>query len=70
MDKNFDELKQQQDTELAEQQGISKVRIRRNATSVTRSKGMLGNFYKGQKENGQIANIQKKILQNIFPRKI
>jgi hypothetical protein len=65
--KTYDELKQQQDTEITEQQGISqKLESEETPPALQEAKAMLGNFYKGQKEKWANSEYMKEDITKYF----
>lgn len=65
--KTYDELKQQQDTEIAEQQNISeKLESEETPPALQEAKAMLGNFYKGQKEKWSNSEYTKEDITKYF----
>ena len=65
--KTYDELKQQQDTEISEQQGISeKLESEETPLALQEAKAMLGNFYKGQKEKWANSEYTKEDITKYF----
>lgn len=65
--KTYDELKQQQDTEISEQQGISeKLESEETPPALQEAKAMLGNFYKGQKEKWENSEYTKEDITKYF----
>ena len=65
--KTYDELRQQQDTEIAEQQGISeKLESEETPPALQEAKAMLGNFYKGQKEKWANSEYTKEDITKYF----
>lgn len=65
--KTYDELRRQQDTEIAEQQGISqKLESEETSPALQEAKAMLGNFYKGQKEKWANSEYTKEDITKYF----
>lgn len=65
--RTYDELKQQQDTEVAEQQAISeKLGSEETPPALQEAKAMLTNFYKGQKEKWARSEYTKEDITENF----
>lgn len=65
--RTYEELKQRQDSEIAEQQGISeKLESEETPPALQEAKAMLGNFYKGQKEKWANSEYTKEDITKYF----
>lgn len=65
--KTYEELKQKQRTEIAEQEGISeKLESEETPPSLLEAKAMIGNFYKGQKEKWANSEYTKEDITKYF----